>query len=138
MQRVQGVKEFTQSVDAVLVEMMSKNAPHLWDKQLLQVLKQYDDKDNRKCIYLYKKAIGRLKTRLEKREDDPMTRMILRKTLHSYERRLEEALDIQTSTPPSSDDEDAEESIENFFDFTISNQPDFYDAPSHQYRPFKS
>ena len=61
----------------MLVETMSKNAPHLRDKQLLEVLKQYDDKDNRKCISLYNEATLRLKNRLEKREDNPITRVIL-------------------------------------------------------------
>ena len=77
-----------------------------------------------------------MKNRLEKSEDNPTTRMILRKTLHSYERRLEEARDILTSTPPSSDDEDAEEfhvdtekAVEEFFAPTRSKpQVFFYDA----------
>ena len=71
-----------------------------------------------------------------KSEDNPTTRMIVRKTLHSYERRLEEARDILTSTPPSSDDEDAEKfhvdkakAVEEFFAPTRSKpQVFFYDA----------
>ena len=77
-----------------------------------------------------------MKNRLEKSEDNPTTSMILRKTLHSYERRLEEARDILTSTPPSSDDEDAEEfhvdtekAVEEFFAPTRSKPQVFcYDA----------
>ena len=87
-----GFTEFSQNVDAVLVEMMSRNAPHLWDKWLVEILKQYDDKDNRKSIYLYRKAIARLKNMLEKSEHNRTTGMVLRKTLHSYERMLDEAL----------------------------------------------
>ena len=36
-----------------------------------------------------------------------MIRMIIKKILKSYKKRLENVLDTQTSTPPSSDDEDA-------------------------------
>ena len=108
---------FGLSIDAVLHDVMSKSAPHMWEKQLLGVIKLYDDEDNRCRIQAYSEAIIRLKKRLAEDDDIPMMRLILRKMLRGYERRLVEARDIQTSTPPSSDDEDAEEPIKIFNDF---------------------
>ena len=128
VERTGGFKEFSQSVDAVLAEVMSRNSPHLWDKQLVEVLKQYDDKGNRKSIYLYRKASARLKKMLEKSEYDHGTRMILRKTLHSYQKRLDEALGVQTSTPASSDDEDSDEFIDDQCARTITKPPVSYEA----------
>ena len=49
MQKYSG---FTWTVDGVLEEIMSNSGPHLWEKQLLEVLKQYDDKDCRKRVNL--------------------------------------------------------------------------------------
>ena len=132
VERTGGFKDFSQSVDAVLAEVMSRNAPHLWDKQLLDVLKQYDDKDNRKSIYLYRKAMARLKTMLQNSEHNRGTRMILWKTLQSYERRLDEALGLQTSTPVSSDDEDSDEFIEDQCALTIINPPASYEAQTEK------
>ena len=129
-----GFTEFSQNVDAVLVEMMSRNAPPLWDKWLVEILKQYDDTDNRKSIYLYRKAIARLKNMLGNREYNHGTRMILRKTLHSYEKRLDDARDIRTSTPASSDDEDSDEHTESQRARTLSKPPVRYEALTE--RPF--
>ena len=114
---------FGLSIDAVLHDVMSKSAPHMWEKQLLGVIKLYDDADIRCRIHAIMDAISRLRKRLEEDEDIPMMRLILRKMLRSYERRLVEARDTQTSTPPSSDDEDADEHIEMFKDFAPSKHP---------------
>ena len=112
---------FTKSIEGVLEDIMRKSEPNLWDKHLLNIIEKYDDKDNRARIKLYRKVISRLEDRLKLGDDAPTMRMILRKMIRSYERRLDDALDILTSTPASSDDEDADEPSENLFDATYSN-----------------
>ena len=94
------------TVEGVLKDIMSKNGPHLWEKQLLEIVNQYDDKNNRERICAYRKVIVMLQDRLHKRDDPHMIRVIIKKILRSYKKRLEVALDTLTSTPPSSDDED--------------------------------
>ena len=106
--RNSSLKRFTERVDAVLEKLMSRSSPHLWENQLLEVLKQFDDSKNRKRIHLYMETIARLINRLES-EKNSWTRNLLRKTLKSYKNRLDEARGIRTSTPSSSDDEDSEE-----------------------------
>ena len=110
------------TVEGVLEDIMSKNGPHLWEKQLLEIVNQYDDKNNRARICAYRKTIVMLQDRLHKRDDPHMIRVIIKKILKSYKKRLEVALDTLTITPPSSDDEDAENETVNCFNF-ISNRP---------------
>ena len=96
------------TVEGVLEDIMSQNGPHLWEKQLLEIVNQYDDKNNRDLISVYRKTIKILEARLNKRDDPHMIRLIVDKIRRSYKKRLENALDTLTSTPPSSDDEDAD------------------------------
>ena len=80
---------------------------------------------------MYRKTISRLKDRLQRKEDNSTMRMILRKMLKSYKMRLDENLGIFTSTPPSSDDEDADEPIIKDFDNTPST-PHFFIAKENE------
>ena len=117
----------SETIDGVLEEIFSKSEPKLWDRHLLEILNQYDDKDNRNLIYVYRKTISRLNDRLSRKEDGSTMRMILGKMLKSYKRRLDEAQENSTSTPESSDDEDADEPIDEDFDTTPST-PQCFDA----------
>ena len=87
---------------------MRKSDPHLWDRNILLILNKYDDKNNRELISAYRKTIKLLQARLNKKADPHMIRVIIKKILKSYKKRLEKALDTLTSTPPSSEDEDVE------------------------------
>ena len=107
---------------------MNKSGPHLLEKHLLEILNQYDDKNNRVRICTYRKAIKILKERLHKGDDPHMIRVIVKKILRSYKKRLEVALETLTSTPPSSDDEDAEIPNTNCFDLLPSNPQAVYDV----------
>ena len=93
-----------QSVKGVLERIFTKTNPHAWEKQLLEIVDLYDDKANRERIYAYRRTIARLQERLQNRVDPQGTRTILRWTLRSYKKRLEEAQGTLTSTPSSSED----------------------------------
>ena len=101
---------------------MTKTNPHLWEKQLLDIVNQYDDKNNRARICAYRKAIVILQDRLHKRDGPHMIRVIIKKILQSYKKRLVKALDTLTSTPPSSDNEEAGNETANCFNL-LSNRP---------------
>ena len=116
------------TVEGVLEDIMTKTDPHLWEKQLLEIVNQYDDKNNRARICAYRKAIVILQDRLHKRDDPHMIRVIIRKILRSYKKRLEVALDTLTSTPPSSDDEDADNENTNFFNLLSNRPPPLYEV----------
>ena len=116
------------TVEGVLEDIMSQNGPHLWEKQLLEIVNQYDDKNNRARICAYRKAIVMLQNRLHKRDDPHMIRVIIKKILRSYKKRLEVALDTLTSTPPSSDDEDAENATANCFNLLSNRPPAVYEV----------
>ena len=60
---------FTSTIEEVLEEIMCSNGPHLWEKQLLEVIEEYDDKDSRRRVHLYKQTILRIESRLAKKED---------------------------------------------------------------------
>ena len=85
------------TVEGVLEDIMTKTDPHLWEKQLLEIVNQYDDKNNRARICAYRKAIVILQDRLHKRDDPHMIRVIIKKILRSYKKRLEVALDTLTT-----------------------------------------
>ena len=108
----------TQCIDEVVAEIFCKSEPELWESQLLEIIQQYDDHANRMQIHVYGKAVTRLKQRLESNDETASTRRILGWTLKSYQRRLDEAQGIFTSTPSSSEDEDAIEFFENHRDFS--------------------
>ena len=55
------------NIEGVLEDIMSQHGPHLWEKQLLEIVTQYDDKNHRTRIYTYRKAIVRLQDRLHKK-----------------------------------------------------------------------
>ena len=116
------------TVEGILEDILSKSGPLLWEKQLLEILNQYDDKDNRTRICAYRKAIVMLQDRLQKGDDPHMIRVIVKKILRSYKKRLEVALDTLTSTPPSSDDEDAENHATKSFNLIPSIQLDIYEV----------
>ena len=97
------------TIEGVLEGIMSRTEPHLWEKQILEIVNQYDDKNKRARICAYRRAIVMLQDRLQKRDNPRMIRVIVTKILRSYKKRLEMALETLTSTPPSSEDEDADE-----------------------------
>ena len=116
------------TIEGVLEDIMSQTDPHLWEKQLLEIVNQYDDKNNRARICAYRRAIVILQNRLEKRDEPHMIRVIIKKTLRSYKKRLEKALDTLTSTPPSSDDEDADYETANCFNLLPDRPPTDYEV----------
>ena len=119
---IDNIDKIDLTLEGVLENIMSKNGPHLWEKQLLEIVNQYDDKNNRARICAYRKAIVILQDRLHKRDDPHMIRVIIKKILRSYKKRLEVALGTLTSTPASSDDEDADNETANCFNL-LSNRP---------------
>ena len=116
------------TIEGVLEDIMSQNGPHLWEKQLLEIVTQYDDKNNRARIYTYRKAIVILQDRLHKRDDPHMIRVIIKKILRSYKKKLDVALDTLTSTPPSLDDENADNDTANCFNFLSNRPPAVYEV----------
>ena len=120
--KITNIDDTVLTIEGVLEDIMSQNGAHLWEKQLLEIVNQYDDKNNRARICAYRKAIVMLQDRLHKRDDPHMIRVIIRKILRSYKKRLEVALDTLTSTPPSSDDEEADNETANCFNL-LSNRP---------------
>ena len=87
------------TVEGVLEEIMIGNGPHLWESKLLQLIEEYDDKNNRRIIYAYRKALSALTGRLDRRDDSPQIRLILKKIVKSYKRRLEEAMGSHLGAP---------------------------------------
>ena len=75
------------SVEGVIENIMSKCGPHLWEKQILKILKQYDDTNSRSRICAYRKIIVRLQDRLRNGDDPHMIRVIIKKILRSYKKR---------------------------------------------------
>ena len=120
--KITNIDDTVLTKEGVREDIMSQNEPHLWEKQVLENFNQYDDKNNRARICAYRKAIVILQDRLHKRDDPHMIRVIIKKILRSYKKRLEVALDTLTSTPPSSDDEDADNETANCFNL-LSNRP---------------
>ena len=116
------------NIEGVLEDIMSQHGPHLWEKQLLEIVTQYDDKNNRTRIYTYRKAIVLLQDRLHKKDDPHMIRVIIKKILKSYKKRLDVALDTLTSTPPSSDDENADNDTDNCFNILPYRPPSVYEV----------
>ena len=78
---------------------MRASAPHLWEKQLLEIIDQFDDKEDRERIDAYKRTIARLQYRLQTKEDPYAIRRVIATILKSYRKRLQEALEMSTSTP---------------------------------------
>ena len=103
------------TVEGVIEDIMSKSGPHLWEKQILKILNQYDDTNNRSRICAYRKAIVRLQDRLRNGDDPHMTKVIIKKIMRSYKKRLNVALDTLTNTPPSSDNEDEDKQTTKSF-----------------------
>ena len=116
------------TVEGVLEDIMKQNGQHLWEKQLLEIFNQYDDKNNRDRICAYRKAMVRLQDRLRNGDDTHKIKTILKKILISYKKKLEIALDTLTSTPPSSDDEDAENESTNCFNLLSNRPPAVYEV----------
>ena len=116
------------NIEGVLEDIMSQHGPHLWEKQLLKIVTQYDDKNNRTRIYTYRKAIVLLQDRLHKKDDPHMIRVIIKKILKSYKKRLDVALDTLTSTPASSDDENADNDTDNRFNILPNRPPSVYEV----------
>ena len=116
------------TVEGVLEDIMSQNGPHLWEKHLLEIVNQYDDKNNRDRICAYRKAMVQLQDRLRNGDDTHKIKTILNKILISYKKRLEVALDTLTSTPPSSDDEDADNESTNCFNLLSNRPPAVYEV----------
>ena len=57
-----------------------------------------------------------------------MIRVIIKKILKSYKKRLDVALDTLTSTPPSSDDENADNDTDNRFNILSIRPPAVYEV----------
>ena len=115
------------TIEGVLEDIICQNGPHLWEKQVLEIVNLYDDKNNRARICAYRKAIVILQDRLHKRDDPHMIRVIIKKILRSYKKRLEVALDTLTSTPPSSYHEDADNKIANCINISSNRPPATYE-----------
>ena len=88
---------------------MRASAPHLREKQLLEIIHQFDDEEDKERIDAYKRTIARLQYRLQTKEDPYAIRRVIATILKSYRKRLEEALETSTSTPSSSNDENADD-----------------------------
>ena len=69
-----------------------------------------------------------LQYRLHKRDDPHVIRVIIKKILSSYKKRLDVACDTLTSTPPSSDDEDADNETANCFHLLSNRPPAVYEV----------
>ena len=54
----------TFTVDGALEEVFSNYAPHEWEKQLVDIVQEFDDTRNRNLICAYKKVIKELQARL--------------------------------------------------------------------------
>ena len=120
-----------QSVKGALEEIFAKTNPQSWEKQLLDIVDLYDDKANRERIFAYRRTIAGLQERLQSRVDPQGTRMVLRWTLRSYKKRLQEAQGTLTSTPASSEDEDADESSEDEWEDDPNVTPNRISEESH-------
>ena len=96
------------TVNDVLEQIITKTAPHLWEKELIKIFNLYDDKNYRNRIDAWRKSIEFLQQRLNKDVDPPMIRMLVVKTRNKYQKMLDEFVNPSTSTPPCSDDEDSD------------------------------
>ena len=73
----------TSTVDGALEEILRASAPHLWEKQLLEIIDQFDDKEDRERIDAYKRTIARLQYRLQTKEDPYAIRWVIATILKS-------------------------------------------------------
>ena len=87
-----------------------RNGQHLFDKNILPIFALYD---NRKKFNNIRAQIKRLRVRIESGKETPLMKRILIKTVNSKEKILEQAQELNTTTPASSSTEsESEEEIE--------------------------
>ena len=70
--KISNINDTVLTIEGVLEDIMSQNGAHLWEKQVLEIVNLYDDKNNRARIRAYRKAIVMLQDRLHKRDNPYM------------------------------------------------------------------
>ena len=94
-------------VRGILENVMLTIDPNLTEKNVIDLISDYDVTETRELIATLREKISRLADRIANGDDSPETRWILELILASKEKTLELQQDNWTATPPSSDDEDA-------------------------------
>ena len=105
-----GYKHVTgEDVREILMDVMVTIDPKLVEKNVIDLISDFDVSETRELIATLRGKIGHLKDRIANGNESPVTRWMLGLHLASKEKTLEEHQDNWTTTPPSSDDEDEDE-----------------------------
>jgi len=98
-----------EDVRGILEIVMATIDPKLAEKNVIDVIADYDVTTTRVLIATLRRKIERLRDRIGSANESRVTKWILGLTLASKVKTLEEQQDTLTSTPPSSDDEEDDE-----------------------------
>ena len=86
-------------IDLALEYALKINSNNMFDPNILPIFALYDD---RKKFCVIRAKVRGLKARIGSGKEAPIMRRILRKTVRSKEKFLEDIQEIRTMTPPSS------------------------------------
>ena len=99
------------AIDSLLEEAMRKHGGNVVEKNLPRLIREYISND---ISGVLRSKIRSLQERLDAGDDPPHTQMMLRITLRSKKKILEDQQGSRPGTPPSSDDEEEDDPSENY------------------------